>query len=405
MKLARGLIDARAFRTLASVMKFFGLALLAGLVSALGFQPLGLWPLTLAAFAVLIWLVGDAPRLRTALARGWWFGLGQFVLGLNWIATAFTYQAAMPAWLGWIAVVLLSLYLAVFPAAAAGLAWRWGRAGPLKLTLLLAAAWIVTEWLRGTLVTGFAWNPVGVALLPTGASWLAPLIGTYALSGVAILAAGVFRLALGGMDEKKQAAILVLVIVAASGVGWAVNRAPVGETGPAIHIVQPNIGQQEKWRPGYEDENFLRHARLSGEPGAEPRLVLWPEAATPAYLSFEPNERHGLALLIGPRDLLLLGGVEPVIGPEARAVAAYNSLYVLGPDSRLHGRYDKAHLVPYGEYLPMRPLLSAIGLSRLAPGDLDFRDGPGPGQKSRSPGTRRDRPKGVRIDRIGRYSP
>src|SRR5689334_17984875 len=100
-------------------------AFLAGLVSALGFEPVGLWPLTLAAFAFLLSLVGAAPHLRAALARGWWFGIGHFTLGLNWIATAFTYQAAMPAWLGWIAVILLSLYLAVYPAVAAGLAWRW----------------------------------------------------------------------------------------------------------------------------------------------------------------------------------------------------------------------------------------------------------------------------------------
>ena len=120
------------------------LALAAGLASATGFAPLGLWPVTLAAFALLLWLVREAPRLRSALARGWWFGVGHFTIGLNWIATAFTYQEAMPAWLGWIAVVLLSLYLAVYPAAAAGLAWRWGRTQPLRLALTFAAAWMVT---------------------------------------------------------------------------------------------------------------------------------------------------------------------------------------------------------------------------------------------------------------------
>src|SRR5215213_4127999 len=116
-------------------MKPLAFAFLAGLVSALGFQPLGLWPLTLFGFAALLWLVQDAPRLRSALARGWWFGLGQFVLGLNWIATAFTYQAAMPAWLGWVAVVLLSLFLAVYPAVAAGLAWRFKSRRPVALLL------------------------------------------------------------------------------------------------------------------------------------------------------------------------------------------------------------------------------------------------------------------------------
>jgi apolipoprotein N-acyltransferase len=356
-------------------MKALALALLAGLVSALGFAPLGLWPLTLAAFAGLLWLLGEAPSLRSALARGWWFGVGQFVLGLNWIATAFTYQAAMPAWLGWLAVVLLSLYLALYPAAAAGLAWRWGRGSAPKLVLLLAAAWIVTEWLRGTLFTGFAWNPVGVSLLPTGISWLAPFIGTYGLSAVAVLVAGILWLAL---RDRKAALALALAVLAASGLAWAISPAPPGGQGAAIRVVQPNIGQQGRWEPGYEQENFQRHAGFSGRPGAEPRLVLWPESATPDFLSLEPDARRRLAALLGPRDLLLLGGIEPVLGPDGRAEAAYNSLYALTPLGELRARYDKAHLVPYGEYLPMRPILSAIGLSRLAPGALDIRDGPGP---------------------------
>jgi apolipoprotein N-acyltransferase len=359
-------------------MKHLAFAFLAGLVSALGFAPLGLWPLTLLGFAGLAWLTGTAPRLRAALARGWWFGVGQFVLGLNWIATAFTYQAAMPAWLGWIAVILLSFYLAVYPAAAAGLAWRWHKGSRTMLVLLLAAAWIVTEWLRGTLFTGFAWNPVGVALLPTIASWLAAWIGTYGLSGIAILGGGGLFLAMGRLPEKKAACLIALGIAAGGAAAWAAHPAPVGGPGGQIRIVQPNIGQQNKWDPGYREENFRRLANLSGRPAATPRLVLWPEASTPDLLSIQPNARRRLAGLIGERDLLLLGGVEYVFGPDGMAEAAYNSVYVLAPDSRIAGRYDKAHLVPYGEYLPMRPILGAIGLSRLAPGDLDFLAGPGP---------------------------
>jgi apolipoprotein N-acyltransferase len=100
-----------------------GLALLLGLISATGFAPLNLWPLTLLAFAGWMLLVARSPRGARAFGIGWAFGVGHFALGLNWIATAFTYQAAMPAWLGWIAVVLLSLYLAVYPALAAWGAW------------------------------------------------------------------------------------------------------------------------------------------------------------------------------------------------------------------------------------------------------------------------------------------
>src|SRR3954468_1958786 len=143
-------------------------AFLAGAASAFAFEPAGLWPLLPIAFAILCEFIDRSTKLWLALLIGWAFGLGQFVVGLNWIATAFTFQAAMPAWLGWIAVVLLSLYLAIYPALAAGLAWRWHGKSPIVLVLLLAAAWIVTEWLRATMFTGFAWNPIGVVWVGVG---------------------------------------------------------------------------------------------------------------------------------------------------------------------------------------------------------------------------------------------
>ena len=102
------------------------IARVVGAVSAFAFAPVGLWPLMPVAFALLCELLDRATSLKRALLIGWLFGLGQFVVGLNWIATAFTYQAAMPAWLGWIAVVLLSLYLAIYPVVPAGVGWAVG---------------------------------------------------------------------------------------------------------------------------------------------------------------------------------------------------------------------------------------------------------------------------------------
>ena len=119
------------------------------------------------AIAVLCELVSRATSLRVALLDRLGIRPWPILIGLNWIATAFTFQAAMPAWLGWIAVVLLSLYLAVFPALAAGLAWRFGQANRLALALALAGSWAITEWLRATMFTGFAWNPIGVMLVDT----------------------------------------------------------------------------------------------------------------------------------------------------------------------------------------------------------------------------------------------
>jgi apolipoprotein N-acyltransferase len=358
---------------------------LAGLVAACGFEPIGLWPLTLAAFALLLWLVRGASGLRSALARGWWFGVGHFVVGLNWIATAFTYQAEMPPSLGYLAVVLLSLYLAVYPAAAAGLAWRWGRGSELRLVLVFAAAWIVTEWLRATMFTGFAWNPLGVAILPTPTAYSARLVGTYGLSGAAVLLAGVLLLA--GLRRWRPAGAAAGGIAALTVAGWLAGGAAPGPAGPALRIVQPNIGQQDKWRDGFQDENMARLRRLSTAGGKEPRLLLWPEAAVtrplenglrdPGYILEMLELRGDVAAMLGDQDLLLTGGVTWRSSDGRDVTSATNSVFAIDPAGRILARYDKAHLVPYGEYLPLRPILSSLGLSRLAPGDVDFDPGPG----------------------------
>src|SRR5262245_5527099 len=143
----------------------FLIALAIGALSAFAFQPVGWWPLMIVALTALCELTVRAKSLRKALLVGWAFGVGQFVVGLHWLATAFTFQAAMPAWLGWIAVVLLSLYLAVYPMLAVGLAWRFGKASRVALVLALAGSWALTEWLRATMFTGFAWNPIAVVLV------------------------------------------------------------------------------------------------------------------------------------------------------------------------------------------------------------------------------------------------
>lgn len=368
-------------------MKFLGFSFFAGLVAALGFEPVGLWPLTALGFAALMGLILTAPSMRSALARGWVFGVGHFTLGLNWIATAFTYQSAMPAWLGWIAVVLLSLYLAVYPAMAAGLAWRWGRQDGMRFTLLFAAAWIVTEWLRATMFTGFAWNPVGVAMVDTGFGDFAKVIGTYGVSGAVMLFSGVILL----LFTEPRRMRLIPLAAALSGavmVAYFIGGEPLDAPDLRVRIVQPNIGQQDKWKEGFEARNFERLRRLSGQPGGAPRLLLWPEAAVtdplqderdnPYYKRQAEQLRQRVGRIIGPGDLVLTGGVTFQSKDGVEVTSATNSVFAMDHRGRILGRYDKAHLVPYGEYLPARPILSRLGLSRLAPGSVDFDSGPGP---------------------------
>jgi apolipoprotein N-acyltransferase len=388
-------------------MKMLALPLAAGMLSALAFQPVGWWPLMPLAIAGLCFLIDGASSLKRALLTGWLFGLGQFAIGLNWIATAFTYQAAMPAWLGWVAVLLLSLYLAVYPALAAGLSWRFGREKPLALVLALAGGWVVTEWLRATMFTGFAWNPAGVTLADTPWLNVSTFAGTYGLSLLVVAAGGGLWLL---ANRKWRSGLITAALVGLTlalpapivpdecclRTFDAVERPP-GSPGPkpaepsliSVRVIQPNIGQQDKWRPGFSGEAARRLAELSARPGGgeRPRLLFWPEAAvtdpledarTGEHQAFAEFERTRAAALVGPSEYLLTGGIA-LHSSDGRTVdGAANSVFVIGPGGRLVFRYDKAHLVPYGEYLPMRPLLSAIGLSRLAPGDIDFVPGPGP---------------------------
>jgi apolipoprotein N-acyltransferase len=165
--------------------------------------------------------------------------------------------------------------------------------------------------------------------------------------------------------------------------------APLPSPRIPVHIVQPNIGQQDKWTAGFEERNFARLARLTGPPTGTPRLILWPEAAVTDPLQDgrtgrvlkqldAADTRARVAGLLGPGDLLLTGGITFRSTDRMNLTSATNSVFAMNARGMILGRYDKAHLVPYGEYLPARPILSSLGLSRLAPGDVDFDPGPGP---------------------------
>lgn len=357
---------------------------LAGGLSSLGFAPLDFWPLTLLAFAFLLHRVAGAQRMRDAALTTWVFGVGHSIVGLNWIATAFTYQDNMPAWLGWAAVFVLSLYMALFPALTALLTWRVARNHRLAFVFVFAAAWMLFEWLRSTLFTGFAWNPLAAIWL--GLPWIAQAarwIGTYGMSGAVILTAGLLWVGFTGTGGRARlrTSVIALALAAAAlllGRSTGVDQQSPGTGAIPFRVVQPNIGQDEKYDPQEAERNIRRYAQLSGNPPSAPRLLLWPEGATLRFLDIEPEARAELAGLIGPRDLLITGGASVELDLHGSDDVYHNSVFALDSGARIRWRYDKAHLVPFGEYLPAREVLSRIGLSRLVPGDGDFSRGPGP---------------------------
>ncbi len=371
-----------------------------GVLSATGFQPLGLWPVALLAIGAFALLAANAASWKQALFLGWLFGVAHFTLGNNWIATAFTYQAEMPAILGWVAVPLLALYLAVYPALAALLARiavkdraRWAFA------LVFAGAWIITEWLRSWVFTGYAWNPFGMVLLGPmdrpGLATIAPVMGTYALSGVAVMLGCALVLL---VRERAWAAGGGVAALLLAGMYWPAGEGREGDL--QVTIVQPDIRQNMLSDPQYYEANFNRLAQLSPRngDGDGPRIVLWPESGMADYLrdgypqhyydrttalGSPAYARRRLGASVGENSMLLTGAVDLELAPdeagEMRAVGARNAVTAVGADGELLAGYSKAHLVPYGEYLPMRELLEPLGLSRLVAGTIDFWPGPGPG--------------------------
>ena len=365
--------------------------LLLGAAAAFGFAPLLWWPVLLVAVAAWLHLVFAATTLRSALLRGWVFGLGHFTIGNNWIQHAFDFQDKMPPVLGYAAVVLLALYLAVYPAVAAGLAWRLGRRGDapdLGFVLVAGGAWTVGEVLRSELFTGYPWNPlaatwIGLIDFARLAAWM----GSYALSGVTVIAAGALLLLATRRHWRLGAALVVVLALQ-----W-VTRPALPAPGPQlVRVVQPNVGQEGAGEPGYASQTLVAQLIQSGQPDGRPdtppRLLLWPEGMVnyliedgyPAayYGANDPGAiRRMIAARLGPNDRALVGGNAALFNGERALTGATNSVFVLAPGGAISGRYDKAHLVPYGEYLPARELLAPLGLARLVMGETDYIPGPG----------------------------
>lgn len=380
-------------------------ALVLGLLAASAYPPFHLWPLGLAALAALVWLLHEAPDWRAALWRGYVFGWAHLTLANNWIATSFTHQAKMPEILGWLAVPLLCVYLAIYPALAAlaaHLAARklaHGRAGIAGFGTLLAAAWIVTEWVRSWAFTGYPWPPLGLMLLGSwhspGIAIVLPWLGTYALSGLAILIAAGFAWALRGKRKGWAVSLALLTVLIMSVPPFLLGAR--GDTDIRYALIQPLIPQDEINDGSKFEEQFQRIARLTRPRNEQSRLVLWPESAIPDYLEDGYPQRYydrmtagadpryaraRIAEVIGPDSTLLTGVVNLDIGvrndASLGALSARNSVLALGGTGEIEAHYAKAHLVPYGEYLPMEWALERLGLSRLTAGAIAYIAGPGP---------------------------
>ncbi len=371
------------------------LAAFCGLLAAAALPPWYLLPLLIPAFVGLIWLLDGTRTWRAALFTGWSFGAGYFLLGLYWIAEPLLIDAARTAWLIPFAVAGMAGGMAIFTSLTCGL-WAWLRrrgfiAGPGRI-IAFAALWTLLEWVRAWIFTGFPWNLIGYvwSLSPTMLQ-TASLTGVYGLSLVTVLAAAMPAL-LGqrpGPHRRLSNAlvlvctILLPVLLFAYGTArLAAAPAPGAATVPDVRlrIVQANIPQRLKWQADQRVPNLQKHVAMSRQPAADgiaPTVVIWPETAVPFFLADDTAAREFAATAVPAGGLLITGSVRSEQTADAAPRQFWNSVFAIDSAAAIQATYDKSHLVPFGEYVPLRGILP---IDKIVPGQGDFT--PGTGRRS-----------------------
>ena len=309
-----------------------------GAVMATGQAPLGLWWVTLPALALLLRLV-SRQRARAAAWQGWFAGAGYFAVALSWIVSPFMVDVARHGWMAPFALVFMAFGLALFWAAACGLAGQ-SRA-PLAA---LVAGLGLAELARGYVLTGFPWALIGHVWIDTPPAQVAALIGPSGLTLLTLAAAG-----LAATLRPARVAAALAIPVAMWGYGaWQLSQPAPAAPGIALRLVQPDAPQDAKWDPANAQKFFDRLMTATAAPGS-PDLVIWPETALPYLI----NDNPGLPGMIATAG----GGAAVVVGLQrVEGRRGWNSLQVFGPGGRVLASYDKHHLVPFGEYIPFGDL-------------------------------------------------
>ena len=340
-------------------------ALPAGALGVFGFAPLSMPAVSVVSLGALFILWGGAASARRAAALGFAWGLGLFGFGVSWVFIALETFGGMPLPVAFVSTAGFVAYLALWPALAGWIAARVAPPDSLARGLVAAGAFVLCEWLRGFLFTGFPWLAVGYTQLPaTGASPLAgfaPIGGVFLVSlAVALLAAVVAEgvRALEARDRRRGAALVALVAVL-FGTGSALRNIEWTRTAGApvtVSLVQSNVSQEEKFDPAFRPQNYALHADLVAR--AKGRIVVLPESAYPQFSDEIPPEViEGLVAAARARDGMVLTGLFVLLPPAApgEEERIHNSVVSVSADPPQ--LYRKHHLVPFGESIPLKGLV------------------------------------------------
>jgi len=361
-------------------------AFAAGALLVLAQAPYDFFAVGFVSFPVLVWLLdgatgdvarGPFARLRPAFAIGWWFGFGYFLAGLWWIGGAVLVEAESFAWALPFAVLGIPLMMAFFYGLAAvvgRLLWTDG----IARIAAFAFGFGLAELLRGVLFTGFPWNPVGLAAMPT--PLLMQSVAVTGVTGMNALAVFVFAMPalLAGRRNLRAGLVLALLLVAAH-VGFGTLRLNAPEepssSSIAVRIVQPSIDLSEKWDDSVRDRVFATTMELSSrasEAGkAPPQLILWPETAVPFVFAERPDALAAIGEMLQPGQMLVTGAVREELAAGAPPLY-YNSVISIDDSGEIVDAVDKIHLVPFGEYVPFAGLAARLGIEQLVAGPMNF---------------------------------
>ncbi|BAE53271.1 apolipoprotein N-acyltransferase [Paramagnetospirillum magneticum] len=348
-----------------------------GIVAASALPPTHVLPVLLIAFPAMAWSLDAATTRRAAFGAGFWWSTGWFAVGLYWISNALLVDAIRFGWMIPFAVFGLSSLLAAFNGLAT-LAVHLMRLGRIARIPALAAALTLSEWQRSWVMTGLPWNPVGsvwdvsLPVLQFGA--LGGIWGLSLLTYLVVLAPAL----LSAPGNRRTVAALTLGLPAALWIGGTLRLAQNPEaTVPEIRLrlVQAAVPQANKWRDDQREAHLRDHIALSRGSGFEAiSVMIWPETAVSYFLDLDRLHRQMVAAAVPPGGLLLTGA--PRITPRGvEPFQIWNSLMAVTGSAEIAAIYDKVHLVPFGEYVPMRAILP---IDKITHGSTDFSAGPGP---------------------------
>ncbi|WP_108652115.1 apolipoprotein N-acyltransferase [Dongshaea marina] len=338
-------------------------ALIAGALAVFSFAPFNIWPLALLSVVALIWLLEDLSAKKAALC-GFCYAVGLFLAGLWWIHVSMTEFGGLPLIAAFALILLLSLYLALYKGLACYLLNRFFPAGWSRYLLAFPALWLIAEWARGWVLTGFPWLWMGYGQINSPLAGWAPLLGVEGVTLALLLSCGGLYLA-----WRQRKLYWLILPIAMFGAGALLKPISWTKQLPAIDValVQGNIPQELKWDPKQQNATISKYLMLT-EQQKKADLIIWPESALPlleqdvtGLLSFEGKQ-------LAKRHQALITGVIHYNDVTSRF---YNAMVVLGefaPGSKAQYRYNgpnryyKHHLVPIGEYVPFGEYLRPLAL-------------------------------------------